>query len=126
MKSLFLSCIAAGMFAVCACSVTMTSGPAASAAPVASASPTPLKTAPPDEDDAKFRTCATDIDCVAVERVGCCHNGRMVAVAATSRDAYAASFTCDKARPICPEYRISDTRVPYCDAASHACSMKLP
>jgi hypothetical protein len=63
---------------------------------------------------------------VAVEKVGCCHNGHKVAVAASKADAYAKSFTCGQANPICPMYRVNDERVAYCDGATHLCALKAP
>jgi hypothetical protein len=101
--------------------------PSASAGATAAASGADGGAAPADEGpDAAFRSCQADADCVAVERVGCCHNGHKVAVAASQRDAYAKSFTCGSPRPMCPQYRINDMRVPYCDAAQHLCAMKAP
>jgi hypothetical protein len=72
---------------------------------------------------AEFRACATDTDCVAVPRVGCCHNGWMEAVAASQQGAYAASFVCPIAHPICPMILIRDTRIPRCNATTHLCEL---
>jgi hypothetical protein len=78
------------------------------------------------EDDggvpARFRACATDGDCVAAPRVGCCHNGVNEAVAASQKDAYEASFVCPEAHPICAMHIVRDTRTPRCDAATHLCT----
>jgi hypothetical protein len=71
----------------------------------------------------RFRACNTDADCVAVPRVGCCHNGWNEAVAASQRDAYAASFTCPDAHPICAMIIVRDARVPQCDGATHLCTL---
>jgi hypothetical protein len=60
---------------------------------------------------------------VAVDRVGCCHNGWKEAVAMSQKDAYARSFTCPQAHPICPMFIVQDRRTPRCDAASHLCAM---
>ncbi len=72
---------------------------------------------------ASFRSCHSSADCVAVPRVGCCHNGWNEAVAASQRDAYAASFVCPEAHPICAMFIVRDTRVPECDAATHLCTL---
>jgi hypothetical protein len=72
---------------------------------------------------ARFRACATDEDCVAVPRVGCCHDGTNEAVAVTEREAYLGSFVCPVAHPICPLVVVRDTRTPQCDAATHLCTL---
>jgi hypothetical protein len=72
---------------------------------------------------ARFRSCSSSADCVAVPRVGCCHNGWNEAVAASQRDAYAGSFVCPEAHPICAMFIVRDTRVPECDAATHLCTL---
>jgi hypothetical protein len=72
---------------------------------------------------AKFRACGADADCVAVPRVGCCHNGWNEAIAVTQKDAYAASFVCPDAHPICPMFIVRDARVPRCDSAAHLCTL---
>ena len=115
-----------------------TAGAVASAGPVASSpvSPGPspsASAAPPGEtmgaaDDAdagspQFRACQADSDCIAVPKVGCCHNGWMFAVNGSQKDAYAQSFTCPQPRPMCPMYIVHDTRVPRCDAPTHLCTM---
>ena len=80
----------------------------------------------PDEGvDPQYRACSVDTDCVSVERVGCCHNGRKVGVAASQKDAYLQSFTCPTKHPKCPMYRIKqDDRVAACDGATHLCGLK--
>jgi hypothetical protein len=72
---------------------------------------------------AKFRACSADADCVAVPRVGCCHNGWKEAVAAAQKDAYAASFVCPDAHPICPMFIVRDARVPRCDSTAQLCTL---
>jgi hypothetical protein len=72
---------------------------------------------------AKFRACSVDADCVAVPRVGCCHNGWKEAVAVSQKDAYAASFVCPDAHPICAMFIVRDARVARCDAAAHLCTL---
>ncbi len=75
--------------------------------------------------DPQYRSCSVDADCVSVERVGCCHNGHMVGVAVSQKDAYLKSFTCPTKRPKCPMYRLKpDGRVGACDSASHMCGLK--
>jgi hypothetical protein len=69
---------------------------------------------------AYLRNCRKDSDCVAVDRVGCCHNGWKEAVAVTAKEAYADSFTCPEQSPICPMYLVRDLRVPECDSTSPA------
>jgi hypothetical protein len=78
-----------------------------------------------DSDDAHadWYACADDSDCIAVARVGCCHEGWMEAVNRGEAEAYEASFTCPEPHPICPQIRIIDRRVPECDRASHECTM---
>jgi hypothetical protein len=71
---------------------------------------------------AQFRACQVDSDCVAVQRVGCCHNGWLEAVATSQQGAYTHSFVCPKPHP-CPMYVVRDTRVPKCDADTHLCTM---
>jgi hypothetical protein len=73
-----------------------------------------------------FYSCAADADCVAVPKVGCCHNGHLVAVNKQATDAYKASFTCGQKRPMCPQYIIKDSRVAKCDGTSHKCEMVAP
>jgi hypothetical protein len=72
---------------------------------------------------AQFRACTLDTDCVAVDRVGCCHNGWKEAVATTQKEPYAKSFTCAQTHPICPMYIVQDSRVPECDNTTHLCTM---
>jgi hypothetical protein len=78
-----------------------------------------------DEGDgpARFRACKVDADCVAVPRVGCCHNGRMQAVTGSQKEAYAASFVCPNPHPRCAMYIIRDTREARCAAATGLCTM---
>jgi|CZKU01.1.fsa_nt_gi hypothetical protein len=75
---------------------------------------------------ARFRACHADADCVAVPRVGCCHNGWNEAVAASQRDAYAASFACAYVHPVCAMFIVRDSRVARCDPAAHLCTMATP
>jgi hypothetical protein len=72
---------------------------------------------------ARFRACTTDAECVAVPRVGCCHNGWNEAVAASQKDAYATSFTCPDPHPMCVMMIVRDTRVPRCDGSTHLCGL---
>jgi hypothetical protein len=72
---------------------------------------------------ARFRACSVDADCVAVPRVGCCHNGWNEAVAASQKDAYKASFVCPDAHPVCAMFIVRDTRAPQCDPAAHLCTL---
>jgi len=93
--------------------------PPAAAAPVAPA--TPATPAPGD-----FFSCKADAECVAVPRNGCCHNGYHDAVNKQAVDAYKASFTCEKKRPICPQFMIKETKVARCDTAASKCVMVQP
>lgn len=97
----------------------VTPPPAPAPAPVAS-TPDPAPAPAPGD----FYSCTADADCVAVPKVGCCHNGHLEAVNQQSRDAYKNSFTCEKKHPICPQYIVKDTRVAKCDATAHKCEMK--
>jgi hypothetical protein len=94
-----------------------TAGPPAGPAGVPDASPPDAGTV------ATFQVCKSDSDCVAVPRVGCCHNGWQEAVAASQKDAYAASFTCPDPHPVCAMFVVRDTRRPACDPATHLCAM---
>ncbi|MDP9149985.1 MAG: hypothetical protein M3O36_08615 [Myxococcota bacterium] len=76
-----------------------------------------------EEAAAAFRSCTADDDCVAVDRVGCCHNGWKVAVASSQRGAYLRSFTCPDPHPICAMYIVRDQRVPRCDIATKRCAL---
>jgi hypothetical protein len=133
--------LAASLFAGCPCAETSPS----SGVVVAPIAPTPSPSGPavdrstaaanrdasvaddgaPGETGAptRFRSCHSSGDCVAVPRVGCCHNGWNEAVAASQKDAYAASFVCPEAHPICAMFIVRDTRVPECDAATHLCTL---
>jgi hypothetical protein len=75
---------------------------------------------------ARFRTCNGNADCIAVPRVGCCHNGWNEAVAVSQKDAYEASFVCPEAHPICAMFIVRDARVPVCDPATHLCTLVSP
>jgi hypothetical protein len=72
---------------------------------------------------ARFRACHVDADCVAVPRVGCCHNGWNEAVAVSQKDAYEASFVCPEAHPICAMFIVRDARIPVCDPTTHLCTL---
>jgi hypothetical protein len=87
-------------------------------APVVSAPPTASSDSDAPE---RLRVCAADVDCVAVDRVGCCHNGWKTAVAAAQEDAYTKSFACPDPHPICPMYLVRDDRAAACDASHHLC-----
>lgn len=116
--------------------------PAAASAPVAVAPPAPAPaplpvpvpapapdagatavTASTPDAGADFYACTTNADCVAVAKVGCCHNGHLEAVAQGSADAYAKSFVCGEAHPICPQHIVNDVRVPRCSPSLHKCEM---
>jgi hypothetical protein len=76
-----------------------------------------------EEPAARFRSCLTDDDCVAVPVVGCCHNGWMTSVSRAMKEDYADSFRCPNERPLCPQYLVKDMRVAACNQASYACEM---
>ena len=110
--------------------------PSASALPGASASAAPSASVsgltmggPADPNapgsPAQYQACQQDSDCVAVPRVGCCHNGHLEAVNASQKDAYRQSFTCPRPHP-CPMYMIRDNRQPKCDAGTKLCTMVSP
>jgi hypothetical protein len=105
-----------GVVRIAALALALVACSGRAAPPPATATATPASTVP-----APFRACATDADCVAVDRAGCCHNGWKEAVAASQRDAYAAAFACAEPRPICAQYIVFDRRMPACDAASKLC-----
>jgi hypothetical protein len=99
---------------------TATAGDAGSAGATAAAS-LPVS----DGGAAAFQACQADSDCIAVPRVGCCHNGYKEAVNVSQQDAYAASFTCPRRVP-CPMFIIRESRVPRCDLGTHLCAMVQP
>jgi hypothetical protein len=78
----------------------------------------------PDGGPASFTACTVDEDCVAVPQVGCCDNGWRAAVNRCAASEYEDSFACPQLRPICPQYRVDDTRQPRC--VSDACTMVSP
>jgi hypothetical protein len=47
----------------------------------------------------------------------------MEAVNVLQKSAYAASFVCPEAHPICPMFIIRDTRHPRCEPTSHLCEL---
>jgi len=102
---------------------------AAADADILSAPPVALEPTGPSLDadaggaPARFRACHADADCVAVPRVGCCHNGWNEAVAASQKGAYQASFVCPDPHPICAMFIVRDTRQPRCDPAAHLCTL---
>ena len=88
--------------------------------------PDASKDAASDASDAQsrdFYSCAADIDCIAVPKVGCCSNGYKEAVNKESATAYAQSFTCPTPNQMCPHYILNDTRVPECNGGTHKCEM---
>ncbi len=99
---------------------TADASPAGDSGPVSAAA-----TAPDDGGVAAFQACQADSDCVAVPRVGCCHNGYNEAVNVTQKDAYEASFTCPRRQP-CPMFIIRDRGIPRCDPATHLCKLVQP
>jgi hypothetical protein len=110
---------------------TASPAPSAASVPPDAAVEAPSNEAGPEETSdsgalAQFRACALDSECVAVNRVGCCHNGWKEAVASSQAEAYEKSFTCPQAHPICPMYIVRDSRVPLCDNATHLCTMTRP
>jgi hypothetical protein len=74
----------------------------------------------------QFRACKVDADCVAVPKVGCCHNGWKEAVASSQKDAYAKSFTCPEPHPICPMIMVNDQRSALCENRTRLCTMFKP
>ena len=108
--------------------VYVDAGPALSAA--ASDAPSAAAASAGDAGSAAggpdFKACAADADCVAVPKVGCCHNGVMEAVNKGSVDAYKASFVCPNKRQMCPQFILLDKRVARCAAETHKCAMVEP
>jgi hypothetical protein len=104
--------------------------PAPAPLPVAVAEGTPpaaeAKATPATPAAGDYFSCKADADCVAVPKNGCCHNGYHEAVNKQSVDAYKASFTCEKKRPICPQFMIKETKVARCDTAASKCVMAQP
>jgi hypothetical protein len=72
-------------------------------------------------------SCTSDDDCTAVDTGGCCVDGSLFAVNASSTDAYAAAVACTATpRPACPQHMIDDTRVAQCDSGTGHCHMIAP
>lgn len=72
-------------------------------------------------------SCASDADCTAVDRGGCCNDGSLFAVNASSTDDYAAAVACTaNPRPLCPQHVIDDTRVAQCHSGFGHCYMVAP
>ena len=92
--------------------------PSSAAAAAAAVSPSAVPAA--------LRGCAVDVDCVAVPRVGCCHNGWKEAVATSQKDAYERSFTCPDPNPLCAMYLVMDARTPACDSTLRQCVLVAP
>lgn len=70
-----------------------------------------------------WESCNTDADCVAVPRVGCCHNGYNEAVNTGHVADYEASFTCPIKPGICPLFFVDDTRQAECNNGTKKCEM---
>lgn len=69
-------------------------------------------------------SCATDADCVMVDRGGCCPNGTGFAVATDSVDDYAAAVACNVTpHPLCPQHILNETRVAQCNTEIGRCYM---
>lgn len=76
---------------------------------------------------AQYRTCRADADCLAVPVVACCPHGYLTAVNPSQKDAYERDYACTKTpRPMCPMFRVRDTRVARCDTSVHLCDMVKP
>ena len=73
-----------------------------------------------------YYKCATDSDCVAVEKAGCCPNGFLVAVNKDKVEAYDKTFACTTPPQMCPLFVVHDTRVAQCNHAKTACEMIDP
>ena len=72
----------------------------------------------------RFRACSTDTDCVAVPRVGCCHNGWKEAVAASQKSSLCSVFRFVRIRTPCAlMYLIRDAREAKCDPTTRLCTM---
>jgi hypothetical protein len=72
-------------------------------------------------------SCATDDDCTAVDRGGCCTDGTEFAVNANSTADYAAAVACTaNPRPLCPQHIINETRVAQCNNGFGHCHMVAP
>ena len=84
------------------------------------------------EDSARRRAhpelyaCATDDDCVAVEKAGCCPNGFLVAVNQGEVKAYDTTYACQTPPAACPLLVVHDTRVAQCNFGTHQCEMIDP
>lgn len=112
-------------------SATVAESPAASApvAPVATAVPAGSASVASSADDglpAQYRTCGGDVDCLAVPITGCCPHGYLTAINPSQKDAYERDYACNKTRPICPQFRVRDTRVARCNLTAHLCEMIKP
>ncbi len=68
-------------------------------------------------------SCQHDSDCVAVSLGGCCPDGTLFAVNASSTDAYAAATACTAPPQLCPQHMVLDARVAECNAPLGTCEM---
>src|SRR5207237_3184953 len=66
--------------------------------------------------------CKIDSDCVAVEKVGCCHNGYLEAVNKDQKEKYLHSFVCTE-QIMCPQFLVHDTRLAQCNLGTNKCEM---
>ena len=83
----------------------------------------------PDSEDqdlssAKIHECATDSDCIAVERGGCCVNGTLEAINKKRTRAYNNATKCKNSAPqVCPPIVIVDKRIAQCNTSAKQCEM---
>ena len=69
--------------------------------------------------------CATDSDCVKVDKA-CCSNYGSTAVLDTKSSAFTASLACDP-HPICPKFAtLADYSAPECNQGTHKCELVKP
>jgi hypothetical protein len=105
-------------------SALATLGAAACTASTDSASDEPASEVQDAELRKRITACATDSDCVAVPRGGCCQNGYNEAVNKHHTKAYANASKCTlNPRPMCPMFMVHDTRVAQCNTATNKCAM---
>jgi hypothetical protein len=78
---------------------------------------------PPEDDLEPFAACSADTDCIAVDKVGCCHLGWKVAVNKDRARAYAGSYRCPNSAPICIQILVIDRRTPECNFDKGLCEL---
>ncbi len=75
---------------------------------------------------AKYNSCKTDADCVAVPTPACCPNGLKSAVNETKVASFEKNNACKVHNQACPRFVILETRVVECNTGTKKCEMVKP